>query len=92
MCAGNIKLLRAIRYTLYIQPFPQIYIGSSRRTVLQNQDILQGLEVGMMVASKDVDFVRVGRVTNIPADRTLQSVVQVLWYHQEKATQKPQWL
>ena len=38
------------------------------------------------------NFPRVGRVTTVPSDPTLQFFIQVEWYKQERATHKPQWL
>ena len=71
----------------------QLYIGNTRSTVLQNQDILKGLSVGMMVATKDSNsFPKLGKVTNIPLNPTLESNIEVLWYQQEKASHKPRWL
>ena len=70
----------------------QIYIGSSRATVHQNQDVLKELEVGMMVAMKVDNFPKLGRVTGVPTNATLQSTIDVIWYRQQKASHKPRWL
>ena len=70
----------------------QIYIGPSRTTVHKNQNILQDLAVGAMIAAKGDNFPRVGRVTEIPSNPNYQSEVEVDWYRQERAPHKPRWL
>ena len=45
----------------------------------------------MMVAARDRDFPRIGKVTAISAGATLQASIDVLWYELEKAATKPRW-
>jgi len=66
----------------------QIYIGLSRRMVIQNQDDLQ---VGMLVAIKGQSFPQVGTVLEIPPNATMDTSIGVQWMKQEKAAHKPKW-
>ena len=73
----------------------QIYIGPSRTRVVENQDIERDLAVGMLVAVQDVhaSFPRIGKVTVLPTRNAgLDSPIQVMWFQQERASHKPQWL
>ena len=73
--------------------FLQIFIGPSRQTVVQNQDVVRDLQVGMMVAieTEGASFPDVGRVIAINSSAQ-DTPVQVQWFDQERATHKPKWL
>ncbi len=74
-------------------PFPsQIYIGPSRRTVVQNRDVTKELQVGMLVAVQEAAFVQIGTVQAIPPDPHNDTLVTVHWMEQERAPHKPKWL
>ena len=68
-------------------PFLQIYIGTSRSTVVQNQDIVKQLRVGMLIAIKSS-----GKVVALPPNLSLTSDISVHWMIQEQAPHKPKWL
>ena len=71
----------------------QIYIGPSRTRVIENQDVIRDLAVGMLVAVGGESFPRIGKVAAIPpGNLSLDSSVEVAWFQQERASYKPQWL
>lgn len=73
----------------------QIYIGNLRGTsqVLKNRDVLKELKVGMLVAySSHNDIPNIARVINTPSNPTMDSVIDVVLFKQEKAPHKPRWL
>ncbi len=70
----------------------QIYIGSSRTTVVQNRDVLKELQVGMLVATEGVAFPQVGKVQVIPPNSGAATPITVQWMEQERAPHKPKWL
>ncbi len=77
----------------YVSLFPfQIYIGSSRATVVQNRDVVKELQVGMLVATDGIAFPRVGTVQVIPPNPDAASQVTVQRMEQERAPHKPKWL
>ena len=41
-------------------------MGPSRKTVIQNRDIIKELKVGMLIAIAESDIARVGKVLAIP--------------------------
>ncbi len=73
----------------------QIYIGNRRgkRPVLENRDILKEIKLGMLVAFESkAEIPKIGEVSHIPPNPTLQSMINVILYKQEGATHKPTWL
>lgn len=72
----------------------QIFIGSSRQTVIQNQDVEKDVRIGMMVAveTEGCSFPDVGRITAIKPAPGVDTPVEVQWFYQERATHKPRWL
>ena len=78
---------------LIFSPFirVQIYIGTSRRTVIQNTDMTKALKIGMLVAMQNNGdkLPLVGRVTSISME---QQQVNVQMMKQERASHKPKWL
>ena len=71
--------------------FQQIFIGSSRREVIKNQDVLKDLLPGMLIAIKGTSFPQLAKVTAIPPNPTLETTIDVQWLRQEKAAHKPWW-
>ena len=67
----------------------QIYIGPSRKTVVQNRDVRKELQPGMLVATAGLEELPlIGTVLSIdPA----KSSIKVQWMVQEKASHKPKW-
>lgn len=75
--------------TLYTA-FLQLYIGTSRSTVIQNRDVIKELKKGMLIAVVHDNFPRVAKVEVIPGCSKLPVTVQ--WLEQERNPQKPRWL
>ena len=69
--------------------FTQIYMGPSRKTVIQNRDIIKELKVGMLIAIADSVIARVGKVLAIPSNISLDSNITIQWMVQERAPHKP---
>ena len=69
--------------------FQHIFIGSSRREVIKNQDVLKDLLPGMLIAIKGTSFSQLAKVTAISPNPTLETTIDVQWLHQEKAVHKP---
>jgi hypothetical protein len=81
-----------MRESYFCLPF-QIYMGTSRATVVQNQDIVKQLQVDMLIATtSSVKFPKIGRVIDIPPNLSMASTITVHWMKQEQATHKPKWL
>ena len=76
----------------FIRDIIQLYIGSSRTTVVQNRDVCRELKDGMLVAVKGELFPQIGIVKSIPHTATLESSIEVEWLQQERAPHKPTWL
>ena len=73
--------------------FLQIYIGTSRSTVVQNQDIVKQLRIGMLIAIKSIEcFPKIGKVVALPPNLSLTSDISVHWMIQEQAPHKPKWV
>ena len=70
----------------------QIYIGPSRTSVHHNQDVVKELQPGMLIAIEENSFPRLGKVIQIPTNRTMESSIEVEWLIQETAPHKPKWL
>ena len=68
--------------------FQQIFIGSSRREVIKNLDVLKNLLSGMLIPIKGTQL---AKVTAISPNPTLETTIDVQWLHQEKAAHKPRW-
>ena len=68
--------------------FQQIFIGSSKREVIKNQEVLKDLLPGMLLAIKGTSFPQLAKVTPNP---TLETTIDVQWLRQEKAVHKPRW-
>ena len=66
-------------------------MGPSRKTVIQNRDIIKELKVGMLIAIADSDIARVGKVLAIPSNISLDSNITIQWMVQERAPHKPKW-
>ena len=66
-------------------------MGPSRKTVVQNRDIIKELKVGMLIAIADSDIARVGKVLAIPSNISLDSNITIQWMVQERAPHKPKW-
>lgn len=67
------------------------YVGTSRSTVIQNQDVVKELQVGMLIAIAGNNFPKVGKVMAIPPNPSLDSNISIEWMVQERATHKPKW-
>ena len=59
--------------------------------MLQNQDVVKGLRVGMLIAIAGDNFPRVGEVVVIPPNVSFNSFITVQWMVQERAAHKPKW-
>ena len=66
-------------------------MGPSRKTVIQNRDIIKELKVGMLIAIADSDIARVGKVLAIPSNISLDSNITIQWMVQERVPHKPKW-
>ena len=66
-------------------------MGPSRKTVIQNRDIIKELKVGMLIAIAESDITRVGKVLAIPSNISLDSNITIQWMVQERAPHKPKW-
>ena len=56
-------------------------MGPSRKTVIQNRDIIKELKVGMLIAIAESDIARVGKVLAIPSNISLDSILPSSeWY------------
>ena len=64
-------------------------MGPSRKTVIQNRDIIKELKVGMLIAIAESDIARVGKVLAIPSNISLDSNITIQWMVQERAPHKP---
>ena len=57
-----------------------------------HQNVIKDLAVEMLIATDGTGFPKVGRVKEIPASPTLESAIEVEWFQQETAPDKPHWL
>ena len=69
----------------------QIFIGPSRSSVIENRDMVKELRAGMLIAIATDNFPKVGEVTAIPPNVSLDSSITVKWMVQERASHKPKW-
>ncbi len=60
--------------------------------MVHNRDVVRELEVGMLVATGEGAFPRIGTVEAIPPNPSLESPLTVHWMEQEKAQHKSKWL
>ena len=63
-------------------------MGPSRKTMIQNRDIIKELKVGMLIAIAESDIARVGKVLAIPSNISLDSNITIQWMVQERAPHK----
>ena len=67
-------------------------MGPSRKTVIQNRDIIKELKIGMLIAIAESDIARVGKVLASPSNISLDSNnITIQWMVQERAPHKPKW-
>ena len=59
--------------------------------ILQNQDVLKDLQVGMLVAVKGQSYLQVGTLLEVPLNATMETSISVQWMKQGKAAHKPKW-
>ena len=75
----------------------QIYIGPRRgaTAIVHNRDVCKELKTGSNVAVNHPDMVgtipQIARVENIPSDISMNSVINIQWYDQERAPKKSKW-
>ena len=71
----------------------QIYIGSSRTTVVHNRDVVKELQKRMLVATDMGEhFPQIGTVQAIPPNPDATSKITIELMQQERAPLKPKWL
>ena len=71
--------------------FTLIYMGPSRKIVIQNRDIKKEPKVGMLIDIAESDLAKVGKVLAIPSKLSRDSNISIQWMVQERAPLKPKW-
>ena len=90
VCSSCVEVGRCLCDVACSSILMQIYIGPSRIRVIENQDVVQDLAVGMLVAVRGDSFPRIGKVSAIlTGNLSLDSPVEVAWLQQERAPHKP---